>query len=301
MSSRRKKHEEPEEHVNHERWLVSYADMMTLLMVLFIVMFAISQVDQRRFEMLKDGMAAGFGQETSPFQGSEGTMDSTGVKPLTTIAPERATTETAAQKQTAQARRKTVAQEMYQRDYANAAKEVESLEKLRREIERTLKSKGLLQDVQINIDERGLTISLVSRHIVFRANEADLSPRGKQVLDVLAPVVRRLPNQVDVDGHTNQVKVKPKYYPTDWELSAARAVTVLRYLTERGDVPTQRLVALAFGHEKPLRDPSLPGAAALNKRVDLIVVSQAPESTRKLFTKVIRDHRAAQAQMGNGT
>jgi chemotaxis protein MotB len=143
----------------------------------------------------------------------------------------------------------------------------------------------------MKIDERGLSISLVSRHIVFRADEADLSPRGQQVLDVLAPVIRRLPNRVDVDGHTNQVKVKPKYYPTDWELSAARAVTVLRYLNEHGDVPARRMTAVAFGHEKPLRDPSLPGSAALNKRVDLVVVSSAPESTRKLFQTVLRDHR----------
>ena len=139
----------------------------------------------------------------------------------------------------------------------------------------------------MKIDERGLSISLVSRHIVFRANEADLSPRGQQVLDVLAPVIRSLPNHIDVDGHTNQIKVKPKYYPTDWELSAARAVTVLRYLDERGDVPAKRMAAVAYGHERPLRDPALPGAAALNKRVDLVVVSAAPEAARKLFQTVL--------------
>ncbi len=131
----------------------------------------------------------------------------------------------------------------------------------------------------------------MSRTSSSGANEADLSPRGSQVLDVLAPVIRTLPNQVDVDGHTNQIKVKPKYYPTDWELSAARAVTVLRYLNERGDVPARRMQAVAYGHERPLRDPALPGAAALNKRVDLVVVSAAPEATRKLFTTVLRDHR----------
>ena len=70
MSKSRRRHEEHEEHANHERWLVSYADMMTLLMVLFIVMFAISQVDQRKFDQLKDGMAAGFGATASPFDGS---------------------------------------------------------------------------------------------------------------------------------------------------------------------------------------------------------------------------------------
>jgi chemotaxis protein MotB len=131
----------------------------------------------------------------------------------------------------------------------------------------------------------------VSRHIVFAANEASLSPRGERLLDVLAPVIRSLPNAVEVDGHTNQVKVKPKYYPTDWELSSSRAVTVLRHLNEQGRVPARRMTAVAYGHERPLRDPALPGAAALNKRVDLVVVSAAPENTRKLFAQVLRDHR----------
>ncbi|HET6697683.1 MAG TPA: flagellar motor protein MotB, partial [Nocardioidaceae bacterium] len=66
--ARRRGHAE-EEHLSHERWLITYADMITLLMVLFIVLFAVSQVDQKRFEALKDGMAAGFGQTSSPFQG----------------------------------------------------------------------------------------------------------------------------------------------------------------------------------------------------------------------------------------
>jgi chemotaxis protein MotB len=308
----KRRHEEPEEHGNHERWLVSYADMMTLLMVLFIVMFAISQVDQRRFEMLKDGMAAGFGQSASPFQGSEGTMSSDGIKPLEPVQPDPPvggpdkvvvnagdrTAKAGKADKADEASESSEASKAYARDYASAQKEVDRLDALRRRIERTLRSKGYLDDVRLNIDERGLSISLVSRHIVFRANEADLTPRGRQVLDVLAPVLTSLQNRIEVDGHTNQVKVKPKYYPTDWELSAARAVGVLRYLDERRGVPARRMSAVAFGHEKPLRDPSLPGAAALNKRVDLIVVSDAPESTRKLFRTVVRDHRAAATSGG---
>ena len=287
MGARRKREEEPEEHGNHERWLVSYADMMTLLMVLFIVMFAISQVDQRRFDMLKDGMAAGFGNNASPFQGSEGTMSADGIKPLDPVRPDAPSTDVAENGARAAADRAAAADDSYDK----AAKEVASLEALQKRIEKALKAKGYLDDVAMKIDERGLSISLVSRHIVFRADEADLSPRGQQVLDVLAPVIRSLPNHIDVDGHTNQVKVKPKYYPTDWELSAARAVTVLRYLDERGDVPAKRMAAVAYGHERPLRDPALPGSAALNKRVDLIVVSAAPEAARKLFQTVLRDHR----------
>lgn len=285
MAKGRKRHEEHEEHVNHERWLVSYADMMTLLMVLFIVMFAISQVDQRRFNQLKDGMAAGFGATASPFEGSQSVLNGESEVPIKPIAPDTAVANPSNTGSRTAARASTSSQ-----DYQAADHEVQRLEALERRIARVLAAKGYLGDVAMKIDERGLTISLVSRHIVFQSDEAALSPRGMRVLQVLSPVIRTLPNQVDVDGHTNQIKVKPKYYPTDWELSSARAVTVLRYLSERGHVPGTRLSAVAYGHERPLRDPSLPGAAALNKRVDLVVVSASPESTRKLFSKVVADH-----------
>jgi chemotaxis protein MotB len=284
MSKGRKRHEEHEEHVNHERWLVSYADMMTLLMVLFIVMFAISQVDQKRFDQLKDGMAAGFGATASPFEGSQSVMDGEGPTPIKPLAPQAvAAADAAGVAQSAPADGSPSA-----KDVAEAAREVDKLDQVERRIKKALKSHGLLGDVEMKIDEKGLTISLVSRHIVFKANEATLSPRGREVVDVLAPVIRTLPNDVDVDGHTNQVRVRPKYFPTDWELSAARAVTVLRHLDARG-VPASRLAAVAYGHEKPLLDPSDPRAAELNKRVDLVVVSTSPEKIRQLFTKVLRD------------
>jgi chemotaxis protein MotB len=299
MARSRRRHQEEEAHGNHERWLVSYADMMTLLMVLFIVMFAISQVDQRRFDMLKDGMAAGFGATTSPFEGTEGLMADQGVSPLSPMAPEAAPAPPqAVQVRSASASSGsagsargagTASTSSTDTDLAQARAEVDRLTEIKRRIERALRARGYLQDVAFRIDERGLSISLISRHIVFRANEAHLSPRGMGLLQVLAPVIRSLPNRIDVDGHTNQVKVKPKFYPTDWELSAARAVTVLRYLDETAGVPASRLAAVAYGHEKPLRDPSLPGAAALNKRVDLVVVSAASEAARKLFPKVLRD------------
>ncbi len=311
MATSRRRHEEHEEHVNHERWLVSYADMMTLLMVLFIVMFAISQVDQRRFDQLKDGMAAGFGATASPFEGSQGAMDGQGAQAFEQASPDlsspqpqslaRSQSQARSQAQGARpepqdvgvqtsAARRAVEAEQRTDDEAVARHEVDHLRRIQRRIEKVLASKGLLHDVSIAIDERGLAISMVSRHIVFAANRADLTPRGRLVLEVLSPIIRGLPNRVEVDGHTNQVKVKPKYYPTDWELSAARAVNVLRYLDEHGRVPASRLTAVAYGHERPLRDPSLPGAAALNKRVDLIVVSTAPERSRKLFGQVLREH-----------
>jgi chemotaxis protein MotB len=287
MATTRRRRQMEEEHENHERWMVTYADMVTLLMVLFIVMFAISQVDQKRFEALKVGMAAGFGHSSSPFQGSQAVMPEPGTLAIAPI--EQVSLQGPEAPNSEQRTKASLAQEEERRRYAQAVAEVERLVGLRRRIEKALAERGLRQDVQMKIDNRGLTISLVSRHIVFRANLADLTTRGKRVLDVVAPILDEIPEAIDVDGHTNQVKVKPKYYATDWDLSSARAVTVLRYLNERKGIPGDRLSAVAFGHEKPLIDPSHPRSQILNKRVDVVVVSGAEEATRALFETVLRE------------
>ena len=285
--ARRRDHEE-EAPESHERWMITYADMVTLLMVLFIVMFAISQVDQKRFEELKVGFAAGFGQDPAPFRGAQSVLPPENYTPMEQVRPDlegSAPGSPAArnvESRNPQTRTDSEA-------YAEAAAEVARLEKLRERIRKALAQKGLARDVLMQIDRTGLRISMVSRHIVFRANIADLSPRGRLVLDALVPVLREVDNAIDIDGHTNQVKVKPKYYPTDWELSAARAVTVLRYLNEAGRVPAHRLTAVAHGHERPLVDPARPGSQAMNKRVDVVLLSSLPEHTRDLFTRVLAD------------
>jgi chemotaxis protein MotB len=256
-------------------------------MVLFIVLFAISQVDQKRFEMLKEGMAAGFGHSSSPFQGSQAVMPEPGTQPIAPIEP--MALEGPRPANVEQQSRSISAQDEQRDRYARAEDEVERLDGLRRRIDKALTRHGLREDVQMKIDSRGLTISLVSRHIVFAANIADLTPRGRKVLDVISPILKDIPDRLDIDGHTNQVKVKPKYYATDWDLSAARAVTVLRYLNERRGIDGSRLSAVAFGHEKPLIDPSAPRSQMLNKRVDVVVVSGADDATRALFETVLRD------------
>ena len=285
---RRRRHDE-EEPENHERWLVTYADMLTLLMVLFIVMFAMSSVDEKKYNALRSGLADGFGQQSSYMKGSDALLDGEG----TSIADELVSNREfeampATQKSLVRAAVDGQERRRRQHAYAEAQAEATRLDAIRRRIEATLRRHGLLHDVRTTIDERGLVVSLVSRHVVFAANVADLSPRGRRVVDVLAPVLRDVPDPLRVDGHTNQVAVQPKYYPTDWDLSAARAVTVLRRLNEVGHVPQSRLSMSAFGHERPLVDPSRPGSQAVNKRVDVIVLSDLPAESRDLLQTVAR-------------
>jgi chemotaxis protein MotB len=294
-SGGRKRREHHEEHENHERWLVTYADMVTLLMVLFIVMFAMSQVDQKKFNALKEGLAAGFGQSTSVLNGASSILEEPGTAPEAPVAPTELAADVTPQEQTriqqAVAQNDQLAKE---RQQASVKAEVSRLDKILKQIEKALRARGLQDDVTAKIDERGLVLSLVSRHVVFQPNLAELTPRGKEVLATIGPVLRHLTDPLDIDGHTNQVKVKPKYFPTDWELSAARAVRVLRYLNEVTGLPNSRMEATAFGHTKPLVDPRKPGSQYVNKRVDIVIRTALPADARALLQK------AAAAQDNQG-
>jgi chemotaxis protein MotB len=286
---RRRRHEEDEEehHGGHERWLVTYADMVTLLMVLFIVMFAMSTVDATKFKALKDGLASGFGHSSQILSGSSPLLDDEGATapgstPLDTLINDLP-----------QAQRSAAATVLRRADALRSAQQqaaakvqVERLVRIWRRIQAALQHRGLRGDVRATIDQRGLVVSLVSRHVVFRPDVATLTARGYRVVDTIAPVLAHLPEPIELDGHTNQEKVHPKYYPTDWELSAARAVNVLRRLQEVDGLPADRLEATGFGHTKPLVDPRLPGSQEINKRVDVVVLSQAPAQTRALFTRI---------------
>ena len=287
MSSprRRRKHEEHEEHENHERWLVSYADMVTLLMVLFIVMFSMSQVDQSKYEALRSSLSVGFGGEPTVLQGSTGILDdqeaavSPNLLPGATIEPIGAPSD---------------ADTENRRQLAAATVEANRLKGIEARLLKALRGEGLRHDVRTIIDERGLVVSLVSRHVVFEPDVAQLSRRGQRVVDTLAPVLDSIPNPLRMDGHTNQQPVRPRLYATDWDLSAARAVTVLRRLNERHGLPQTRLSASAFGHVRPLIDPSRPGSQAINKRVDIVVLPGTDAATSQLINQVLKARPGAQ-------
>lgn len=294
MSHPRKRHRggHEEEHENHERWLVSYADMITVLMALFIVLYAMSQVDETKYEQLKQGLAVGFGREQSILNGANPATNAKGVddpgetshQVILSQVPEgqRAMVQQVVE-QTERLRR--------ERAYGDAKVEVQRLIGVWRKIDQALRKQGLRDDVRATIDERGLVVSLVSEHVVFEPDVAELTARGRRVVDTLAPVLATLAEPVELDGHTNQEKVQPKYFATDWELSTARAVHVLRRLEEVHGLRAGRLRATGFGHTKPLIDPARAGSQKINKRVDVIVLSQTPGETRALMGEAYEELR----------
>ena len=279
--AKRKKggHEEHEEHVNHERWLVSYADMLTLLFVLFVVLYSMSSVDQKKFAELAAGLSEGFGAQTAALSGSAANLDGTTSQPVSinpAARPDDGSSGTAGmtkeQKEAVERAIKAAGRAKASQNADAATKEAERLKEIEKKITAALVKAKLLDQVKFTIDQRGLVVTIVTNEVVFAGNRADLQPGGSKILDTVAPALAELPNNVEVDGHTNQLKARTTYYPSGWELSAARASTVVRYLTDHG-LAKSRMSAVGFSDTKPLIDPKDPKSVQMNRRVDVVVLT----------------------------
>jgi chemotaxis protein MotB len=288
---RRAKRHEEEEHENHERWLVSYADMVTLLMCLFIVLFAISQVDKAKFAALSQGLSASFGAPITALPGTtpEGSvLDSlpAAVNIAQGIAPQSQAGQADVDQAAAQA-----AAERAARVAAEAQNAYDELVKARTRIETALTHAGFPDAARYEIDERGLVVHIVADAVLFDAEEAVLRPDGHAILDAVAPTLTALPNVLRVEGHANHLPVtRGGKWPSNWELSAYRATTVLTYLAGDG-VPEPRMYAAGYGSTQPLVPESDPTAITVNRRVDIVVLSNASAEANALLPGIDASHR----------
>jgi chemotaxis protein MotB len=168
------------------------------------------------------------------------------------------------------------------KDAQAATKEAEKLKKIENKISDALAKQKLLGQVKFTIDRRGLVVTVVTNEIVFAGDRADLKPGGQKILNAIAPTLAKLPNSIEVDGNTNQLNAKTKFYPSGWELSAARASTTVRYLSSHG-VAKNRLSAVGFSDTKPLIDPADPRSITMNRRVDIVVLTTLPADQAALL------------------
>jgi chemotaxis protein MotB len=287
---RHKKAAHDEEHENHERWLVSYADMMTLLMVLFVVLFAMSQVDQKKFNALRDGLAKGFGAPSVAFSGqgvkvqdntdSTAALDLAGVGAVGTAGQTK--TPTAAEDKAITKAVQAADRARQEKLQAAAEREIKDFEQVKQKILDQAKLTGVTDSVRFTIDERGLVVTIVTSGIVFAGDRAELLPAGRRILDSVAPALVPLTNHIEVDGHTNQLPVPTLNYPSAWELSTARASDVVRYLIGSG-LKASRLSAVGYAGEKPLYPPADARAAMLNRRVEIVVKSELADTVHGLL------------------
>lgn len=293
---RRRKQPEPEEHENHERWMVSYADMMTLLLVLFIVLYAMSQVDKAKFEELASGLSEGFGTPVAVNKGSSpenGVLDGGGapVNINNAIGPKPDVDQEVLDQAAAEA-----ALQRADRIAAEARAAYSDLDDARQQIQAALDAAGYSEAVRFEMDARGLVAHIVADQVLFDAEEAVLRPEGTAVLQAIAPTLAALPNELAVEGHANHLPVTVGgRWPSNWELSAYRSTTVVRYLAQIG-VPQERLAANGYSSTRPLVAENDPNALSINRRVDVVVVSAASAEANALLPGLDAAPKAATQQ-----
>jgi chemotaxis protein MotB len=254
---RRRSSDHEEEHVNHERWLLTYADMITLLMVLFIVLFAISEVNQKKFESFGHGLSKSFG-DAHVVDGGAGVLE--GSQQQSDVEEDAISVQQAVAHQ----EQDVLAQRAIDDQFV----------KLRAEITRALRVRGLNGSVQFDRQERGLVIDVVTDKVLFDLGSADLRAQGQGVLDAIAPSLARVRNTLSVEGNTDNIPISGGAFPSNWELSTERATTVLRYLLSHG-VQASRLSAAGYADQRPLVPNDTPAHRARNRRVAIVVLNPA--------------------------
>jgi chemotaxis protein MotB len=165
-------------------------------------------------------------------------------------------------------------------------REVDELAALKEQIRTALGNVGLADSVRFVIDERGLTVRLVGTETFFETGSAVLTRQAGQILDAISPSLVGTTHDVSVEGHADYRRsVAP--YPSNWELSADRAVHVLRHLVEVGGVPQGRIAAVGFGSARPIATGKSPAELAANRRVDIVVLSNESDAVRALLPKIV--------------
>jgi chemotaxis protein MotB len=266
-------------HDNEERWLLTYADMITLLMALFMVLFSISSVNISKYETLQQSLKAAFSGSILPGgrailqSGSESTSvhrpataQVPSIVPLVPTIPKPIDISSAQ----LQAAEKAIRA-------ANA--EQQSFVKLKQRLDAYAKAHGFSSDVRTVIAQRGLVVRVLTDKVLFDSGQADLKPIGLPLLNEVAQLLNLdQAHPILVEGHTDNQPISTAQFPSNWELSTARATTVVRYLISRG-IKARRLSAAGYADLHPIATNSTPQGRQFNRRVEIVLQRLNPYPT----------------------
>ena len=258
MGRRHKRHEE---HQNHEAWAIPYGDLVTLLLAFFVVMYAVSSLNEGKYRVLSDALSAAFrGPPRTPDpvpignkpSGRGGPARTPGVMPRTLVQTR------AAEEQ----RQGATAQQPGGGDL--------ELTRIARQVEEALAE--LVAKDLVTVRRQGQWVEVEIRtDILFASGDARVAPKALPILTRVATIMRGLENPLRVEGHTDNVPIRTAAYPSNWELSAARAASVVHLFMNLGVEP-QRMEISGFGEYRPRVDNTTAAGRGQNRRVLIIVL-----------------------------
>lgn len=214
------------------RWLLTYADMITLLLALFIILFSISTINRVKFQALVNQVSGGFDNDWAINQPPNGGTN--GNQAL------------------------------------NANSNIPAIQK---QLEKYIQQNHLEKSVQTRLDHRGLVITLLSDKSYYDSGSAQLRPETKVVLDRIDKFISKNSYMIRVEGNTDNVPISTGEYPTNWELSTARATNVVRYLVEKDGLDPSRISAAGYGEYHPRTQNATDMSRQQNRRVDIVILN----------------------------
>jgi chemotaxis protein MotB len=304
---RQKKHSA--EHDNTERWLLTYADMITLLVAFFIMLYAMSVMSKQKFEILALSVRSGF-DGNNKIQAVQLNPGLGVALSNALISPEHIAKEdwhvkghnhnnsdTHQSKKESDENANAIADEML----ANATKSAggrqasglvvsgnrkaagpknarntnpfdqENMDMVRRKIEEVARERGIIGMLEVSQDQRGLIIRILTDKLLFDKGDGRLRRDSCWLLDAVSSAVKSIPNDIAIEGHTDDLPIHTPQYPSNWELSTARATNVLRYMVEHDGVPADRVSASGYAYTRPILPNTSEANRSRNRRVDIVV------------------------------
>lgn len=213
-----------------DRYLITYADLITLLLALFIILYAISNVDAAKYEKMTAAMGSIFGSEKFRIDVNIPTQFLKGEE----VA-------------------------------------INPMDFLKRELNEIININELDKSVSIEDNQRGVTIRILD-DILFVSGEADLNIGAKEVLSSMASIIKKLPNDIRVEGHTDNVQINTVRFPSNWHLSISRALNTAYYLIETEKIDPDRVSVVGYAEYNPIEDNATTEGRSKNRRVDIIVI-----------------------------
>jgi len=263
----RRRRRPPEEHPD-ERWLLTYSDMITLLMALFIVLWSVSSVNTSKFNDLAASLRSALNGKVvtgnpAVLSGSTAPFSQAGTPtPQINPGPPAGFTPTDIRAQIAASIARLAAR-----------READSLRAIQREVETYAREHGLASSIRTTINERGLVIRVLTDQVLFNTGEAALRPPATPLLTEIVHLldVRDIDNAIRVEGNTDSVPISTSAFRSNWQLSAARADAVLEFLVRRGIKPS-RLSLAGYSDQNPIAPNTTASGRAANRRVDLVLL-----------------------------
>ena len=231
---------------NHERWLISYADFITLLFAFFVVMYAISIVNEGKYAVLSEALGDAFGGRGVTPQAH------TSVEPVLPLS-----------------------HIVNRKRHEAARRERERMEILAKDLTATLMPLVKSGQVRVTQNARGIGIEL-NASVLFAQGEASLQQEAREVLGAVAGLLKDAPQRIEVEGHTDNLPITNERFASNWELSAVRAASVVRLFIESG-VQDVRLSAIGHGATRPVAPNDTPANQARNRRVAVMILASVPD------------------------